>query len=146
MHYYKQRVFLFRYIVLLLTYMAGWDIGPPIASSLGVAPELRHLRIRLTPERLLSTQILLSIGQYLHSSICTIFTLTDLNLLTFSVLNHKSLQYIQLNRERIICQDYVMMHRLRRTSVFWAHFCSRLIQNFQILNTLTNGYMQDGAI
>ena len=38
------------------------------------------------------------------------------------------------------------IHRLRCTSVFWAHFYSRLIQNFQILNTLTNGWIHGGYL
>ena len=38
------------------------------------------------------------------------------------------------------------IHRLRCTSVFWAHFYSRLIQNFQILNTLTNGRIHGGYL
>ena len=38
------------------------------------------------------------------------------------------------------------MHRLRCTSVFWAHFYSRLIKNFQILDTLKNGWIQGGYL
>ena len=38
------------------------------------------------------------------------------------------------------------IHCLRCTSVFWAHFYSRLIQNFQILNTLTNDRIHGGYL
>ena len=38
------------------------------------------------------------------------------------------------------------IHRLRCTSVFWAHFYCRLIWNFQSLNTLTNGWIHGGYL